>query len=653
MGNNDSRTIFRDQIQILVNEDIPSDKFEYWDMLFNLSITSLDVYSMIPDADIITLISTRKENFLRLLDYSISILEDIILTQDLTPIKITAGCSSAKILVRLIPFIAEDNNLMWDDQYRGIKLIITVLKLMFTSNFAVPGKTKNEISECEHFDENRLWGYGLRKVVNNEQINGTMWMVRYDLVKILLTLCSTEMFRKPNEPCRNLFSLFLVSKANVYVSQLFYSLVNTVVSFNHMGYWKLPYSSYFNYEYQEKTVQLSIQLLCCLAYVKNEFYDNFCILEKAGFNDEDFSKNYFVVKLGEINQKDEMLLIYNSCKELLSIVTMSQNTYLPGSVKDIQCKDEIIILLWVFIKHSPGFKEFLGSQENAYELFISLVQMLSSQDFIIISCTSYILLHLSTLRGVSSNLHHPFPNMNMDLPLFYGNYSDFIIIALSRIIFMNSVFYTPLHPYFFMIICNISPYVRSLCPISSQSLIRLLEKVSTRIFLLENEKNNYQLFYILETINNIIEYQWQASSVLILNLIRKKETLFKIFQIPERWEETKETSESWKTKDWFSKWAQLLPFDILKCLMQYVIPNLDAFTKLNPKASEDQILNHISQMTLIGLLPPPGRIITRVIEVNNYSDIYENAYLWTFIYMKSLPFEIIPREKIQLVSFSG
>ncbi|OMJ84145.1 hypothetical protein SteCoe_14769 [Stentor coeruleus] len=652
MGNNDSRTIFRDQIQILVNEDIPSDKFEYWDMLFNLSITPSDVYSMIPDADIITLLTNRKDNFLRLLDYSLSILDDIALTQDLTPIKITAGCSSAKILVRLIPFIAEDNSIMWDDQYRGIKIIITILKLMFTSNFAVSGKVKNEISDCENYDENRIWGYGLKKGVNNEQVNGMMWMVRYDLVRILLALCSTEMFRKPNESSRNLYALFIVSKANAYVSQMFYSLVNTVVSFNHMGYWKLPYSSYFNYEYQEKTVQISIQLLCSLTYVKNELYDNICLLEKAGFNDEDFSKNYFVTKLNEINQQEDMLYIYNSCKEILSIVTISQNTYLPGSVKDIQCKDEIILLLWILIKHSPCFKEFLGSQENAYEIIIPLVQMLNSQDFIITSCTSYILLHLSTLRGVSSNLHHPFPNVSMDLPLFYGNYSDFIIIALSRIVFMNSLYYTPLYPYFFMTICNISPYIRSLCPNSSQSLIKLLEKVSTRIFLLESEKNNYLLFYILETINNIIEYQWQASSVLVLNLIRKKETLYKIFQLPERWEETKESTESWKTKDWFNKWAQLLPFDILKCLMQHVIPNLESFTKSNPKASEDQILNHISQITLIGLLPPPGRIIPRIIEVSHYSDIYENAYLWTLIYTKSIPYEIVPRRKIQLVSFS-
>ena len=29
MGSTDSRTIFRDQIQILVNEDIPQDRYEF------------------------------------------------------------------------------------------------------------------------------------------------------------------------------------------------------------------------------------------------------------------------------------------------------------------------------------------------------------------------------------------------------------------------------------------------------------------------------------------------------------------------------------------------------------------------------------------------------------------------------------------------
>lgn len=653
MGNSDSRTIFRDQIQMLVNEDISSEKYEFWDMLFSIPVSFSDVYTMIPDADITTLLTVRRENFIRLLDYSVSILEDIISTQDLSSTKIIAGCTSCRILIRLFPYTAEDYALMWSEDLRGIKLITTILRLMFVPNFAVLEKSGIEISDCEQIDSKRLWGQGLYKDQTEEMINESMWMVRYDLVKMLLTLCSTEMYRKSNEPCNNLWALFIVSKANLYASQVFYSLINVVVGFNYMGSWKLPYGSYFNYEYQEKTVQIAIQLLCILSYIRYDHYEDISLLEKAGFLQEDFTHNYFHTKFREINTDQNNTLLYNSIKDLLSIVTISQNTYLPNSVKDIQCKDEIVITLWVLIKHSPSFKEFLGLQPNIYELFIPLMQMLKSQDFLVASCTTYVMLHLSTLRDITSNLYHAFPNVTIDLPLFYGNYSDFLVIGLSKVIFANGAQHNSLLPYFFMILCNISPYMKTVAPLAGQSIIRLLEKVSLRTFLLENEKNNYLLFFILETINNIIQYQWQGAAGLVLGLVRKKEILNKIFQLPERWEDTKETKEPWKTRDWYNKWTQILPFDVLKCLLSFIIPNLEAFLKTNPKVSEDQILEHISKETLVGILPPPTRIQPRILEITKNSDMYEHAYLWALIHIKSLPYAIVPKEKIQLVTFSS
>ncbi|OMJ93912.1 hypothetical protein SteCoe_2961 [Stentor coeruleus] len=653
MGNNDSRTIFRDQIQNLVNEDIPSEKFEYWDMLFSTSVSFSDVYTMIPDADITTLLTVRKGNFLRLLDYSVSILEDIVSTQDLSSAKIIAGCTSCRILIRLLPYIAEDDNLMWNEDLKGIKLITTILRLMFVPNFAVLGKNYIEISDCGQVDGMRLWGQGFYKGDDEEVVNDGIWMVRYDLVKILLTLCSTDMYRKNNEPCRNLWALFIVSKANLYASQVFYSLINVVVGFNYMGSWKLPYGSYFNYEHQEKTVQISIQLLCILSYIRYEHYEDISILEKAGFLQEDFTHNYFLTKFREINTEQEIAILYNSIKTLISIVTISQNTYLPNSVKDIQCKDEIVIMLWALIKYSPKFKEFLGLQTNTYEMLIPLVQMLNSQDFLVVSCTTYVILHLSTNRDITSNLYHTFPNVTVDLPLFYGNYSDFLVIALSKIILADGVQYNKFLPYFFMILCNISPYMKTIAPFAAQSIIRLLEKVSLRTFLLENEKNHYLLFFVLETINNIIQYQWQGAAGLVLGLVRKKDILIKIFQLPERWEDNKEIKEPWKTREWYNKWTQILPIDVLRCLLNFIIQKLEVFLKTNPKMSEDQILEYISQETLVGILPPPARIQPRVLEITRNSDMYEHNYTWALIYIKSLPYAIVPKEKIQLVTFSG
>ena len=112
---------------------------------------------------------------------------------------------------------------------------------------------------------------------------------------------------------------------------------------------------------------------------------------------------------------------------------------------------------------------------------IPLVKQLDSKEFIIASNSAYILLQLSTIRAFSASLYAEFPNIVTDLPLFTGNYSDFLIIALSKYILNPTNFYLPLNPYFLMIIDNISPFIRNLTPIASSALIRLLEKHSVKV----------------------------------------------------------------------------------------------------------------------------------------------------------------------------
>ena len=652
MGNSDSRTIFRDQVQALVNEDIPQDRFEYWDMLFSISISVTDVYSLIPDADILSLLEHRKENLLRVIDYCISILEDLTLSADLSTAKQNTCSNAVKILARFMPFLLDQTAIMWSDQPRSLKIITNVLKLMFTSGYSIPNVGKNEISDWSSVDIERLWEKGLVKGENNVQTTGTMWSNRYELIRLLISMCCGELYSTQQEHFTNLYGLYLISKANIYSSQLFYSLINVMISYNPIGNWKLPYGSYFVHEYQERCLHISIQLLHILCLMDNERGISSELIERFGLSQSDFEENLIKKKLSCIIRPEDFTLIYTSLKGLINIITMSQNTYLPGSVKEIQCKNELVLLFWLLVKYNIPFREFLESQFDLYELVIPLIQLMETSDFVVTSSIAYLLLIFSTIRSFSSNLFKPFPNIITDLPLFSGNYSDFIILSFCKLIFLPTTYYSTLYIYFVMIICNISPYIRGLAPLASQGLVRLLEKFSIKAWLLENEKNNYSLFNIIESINSLIQYQWTASSGLILGLIRKKDLLIKIFTLHEKWEESKR-NEEWLNKNWYETWTSNLPLDVLKGVLHFLIPQLETYTKSNPKATDQNILEFISITTLVGLLPPPQRIFTRTLEINYPSERCEHVYFWGYMFVKSLPYQLVPKEKIKLVQFAS
>lgn len=643
MGNNDSRTIFRDQIQSLVSEDIPHDRFEFWDMLFSVSISFADIFTMIPDADIATLWESRRENFIRIIDYCLSILEEVMGLNQISNEKMCAAGNAVKLLTRLAPVLVDESEIMWTEQPRGLKLLEIIMKLMFTSDYCLgkSGKPENEMGN--------IWGNGLGDSRNIEKISGTTWTNRYELLKLLLGLCSKELYYSSDTPSNNLYGIYLVSKANLHCPQLFKSILSVMANFNPMGHWKLPYSSYFNHEFQEKTIQISLQLLSLLTHIDTQESESTKLFENYGIDKTDLTQNFIKSQFARLSEQ-ELSTLYNSFKSLIQIVVISQNTYLPGSVKDINCKQDLVIFFWNLLKNCPQFKKFLESRDDTYELVIPLMQMIESQDFVVTSSACYTLLELSMVRSFGSGLYRAFPSITSDLPLFTGNYSDFMIISYCKLIFQARSYYSSLTNYFLMTISNVSPYIRSLTPIAALGLTRLLEKYSIRPWLLETEKNNYCLFYILETLNNIIQYQWSAASTLILNLIRKKEMVHKLFALPEKWEESK-SAENWLNKSWYEAWTQSLPLDTLKGLFAHIIPSLENYTKNNSKATDDDIIEFIKGITLVGLLPPPPRIITRLLEVSQGSENCEKIYLWAYIYLQSLPYPIVPKEKVKIVQF--
>lgn len=67
MGNSDSRTIFRDQLQILLSSEVTENDYDYWQGLLSLPTSSEDIFTMLPHKDIRKLIEDRPNNLFSLI----------------------------------------------------------------------------------------------------------------------------------------------------------------------------------------------------------------------------------------------------------------------------------------------------------------------------------------------------------------------------------------------------------------------------------------------------------------------------------------------------------------------------------------------------------------------------------------------------------
>lgn len=68
----------------------------------------------------------------------------------------------------------------------------------------------------------------------------------------------------------------------------------------------------------------------------------------------------------------------------------------------------------------------------------------------------------------------------------------------------------PLFDCLLTIICNISPYCKSLSMVASVKLLGLFEAFSSPKFLYASPKNHQYISLLLEIFNNLIQYQYEG-----------------------------------------------------------------------------------------------------------------------------------------------
>lgn len=223
---------------------------------------------------------------------------------------------------------------------------------------------------------------------------------------------------------------------------------------------------------------------------------------------------------------------------------------------------------------------------------------------------------------------------------------------------------------FLTIICNISPYCKKLNMVSSVRLLRLFKLFAQPRYLFDNEANHHLVFFLLETFDNIIQYQYEGNQQVVYAMIQNKNVFYQLndLQLPpiraasattkkegegaEQQEQSPE-GEFVPTVEWLSAWKKKLPLTTSLRLLQHLIPQLeDACQKAGGSLDEDAMLYFLRTTTMVGLLPVPHPIVIRKYQINQFTHLWFTTFTWGVIFLRNQVLPLFDGGAITLFTIS-
>merc|ERR1740115_287352 len=94
------------------------------------------------------------------------------------------------------------------------------------------------------------------------------------------------------------------------------------------------------------------------------------------------------------------------------------------------------------------------------------------------------------------------------------------------------------------VLCNISPYIKCYALESCLKLLSLIERCSRSVYLFKTAFANHGLIFLLELLNNVVQYQYEGNTMLVYSILRQKEVFKNLAELkmPGRYEQKAETA---------------------------------------------------------------------------------------------------------------
>ncbi|KAJ8611150.1 hypothetical protein CTAYLR_003576 [Chrysophaeum taylorii] len=730
MGQGNSKADLADILVTLSQTDVSPEAHDFWDDLWRLGTSPEDVFELISPDDVRRLKTERPENLVTLFTQAVAQLCQIVHTP--IPMYFGQALNCVRILTRLLPFLLEVpgdpfvERLCWsveeDDHHHHhhqgeeeaapeplARLVVhAAMHLLFLPGFTVDATAfEEEEEEEERSGEKRngvtqsaLWAAGIGGFEARPAIASTFDRNRIEVLRLLLAATCEPLYQTADayDPWASRWLAVATARDAPNARLLFYSLLNVIFSYDPTGF-GLPYGGALASEAPALLVTASAQVAIAL------------LDYGASAQQQEQGANVFRELLADLSP-DTFEFIFDGLARLLNNVHEALNTTLPGSLQQIDCYQELLVLLWKCLEENTAFMPYVLRNCDVTRLVVPVcfLQYQARRDparvGLVHICT-FILLKFSGERPFCVALNKPFAeNLPIDLPIFDGSHADLVIITLHKMVVNGGEKLAALYNCFLTIVCNLSPYAKTLSLVASVKLVNLFELFTSPRFLYQAETNHVYVALLLEIFNNIIQYQYSGNPHLVYAIVRRKVVVDQLEQLTlptaianskdgaseaapalaaansRRPQETKAEKSIEKntthaavdatvkaeaepspvsakpprftpTAEWLERVKAELPLNTITRLLQHLGPQLDELVSRSEFAlDETQILDFIKNTTMVGLLPVPHAIVIRKYQPNNFTQLWFTAFLWGVIFLQNQLLPLFDGNTVKLFTVS-
>lgn len=553
--------------------------------------------------------------------------------------------------------------------------------------------------------------------------------VRSEVLRCLLACLSGPLFRTVDEYQDNAspWLLWFTGGKVVNTANLFCSLMATAFSYDPVG-WGMPYGGHFARGCEEDLVDVSLQVLCVLMdFDPRPPVDVEGVVVEKGAEEaavgaapptpmsatsgeerikKKLPRNVYRIMLEKIEKDVEIDLIFNGIVRLLSTVHQANQTFLPNSFRSVGFYQEALVLLWHLVTLNQNFLRRVVEHLDTNKVLLPVLYLLqqsqnSPQHVGLLHTASFVLLVLSSERAFAVRLNEPYAGkVPLRIPQFQGCHADVLALGLHQVISdslprqQNDALVEML----LTVLCNVSPYIKCFALESCLKLLSLIDRCARPQYLFRSAFTHHGLIFLLEMLNNIIQYQYEGNTMLVYSILRQKEVIHRLAALavpekavakaPENGEADAQAPEeqlpdaqapeaqapeaqaleaqspeapapdvqafeaedaAWApTEPWLMAWKKKMPLQPLQCLIDYLSPKVEAMCK-DSETGQDDVLTYLKTTTMVGVLPVPHPIVIRTYQASGYTAMWFTSYMWGVIFTRSQRLPLYDWKKIRLV----
>jgi hypothetical protein len=586
--------------------------------------------------------------------------------------KIRVLQNSVRIITRIAPFMNEEaeedsfSKLLWSSMEVprsiedanpdsvGFSILGAMFRSGFIRGFSIPLDCRAPQSAVDpnRLDTNIVWGRvgGIGGVScprpGYQTVSKQMADIRVEIVRMGITLLTGPLFQSMAEYKNSVpvFNRLVVSGDFIHTANFFVSLLCSVLDYDPSHYGIPIVSTVLESDDTSSEERLASSALTLI----NMLLDPPSSPEEINVFKE--------ILAGGFSEREEICTLVRMLKSKVLGLFVANSALGVQHTYRIRNKNGFILFIFNLLTlcTNPLLMDEIRSQWGS-ELVLAMLALIASNlsdpaQVGLVHTSSFILLRLSGDREFILDIfkrdyrreidHHLGGQLLKPAELAHARIADIVFLTLLRCQSSSE----SLAEMWLTILCNISPLVGgNLTAPAASALLTQLEKTCRPGWLLKKPLRHHSVAFLIETVNNILSYQYDSSSNLVYQLLLRGPRILE--NLESMADQVHVYNEEWKA-------VGLL--DPMKKLVEYLGPRIgEECEQREGEIGDQDVKLMIRKISLVGILPVPRPIVVRHFHMNEQTRLWFTSYLFGIVFVSLNPMPILDWRKIRMIHLSG